>query len=142
MSAPIFAVVDTGTTIDAEGRRWPTAVIDARGHPEISDLARVHAVEGIGDIATEAALLDVDAASFVEGSAEHVVALAVIITIPVSVAFVVTFALPAQRDVLDAAADEGHLVIATTDPGQAATDQPLWLAIDLDAHLLADVLPR
>ena len=56
VSAQIFAVVDIGTTIDDDGRQWPTAVIDADGHPEITDLARVHAIEGIGDIATEAAV--------------------------------------------------------------------------------------
>ncbi len=142
VDAPIFAVVDTGTTVDDGGGRWPTAVIDATGHPEISDLGRVHAVEGIGDIATEAVLLDVDEESFLPGSAEHVLALAVIISAPVTAAFVVAFALPAHREVLDAAAREGHLVIATTDPQRASADEPLWLAIDLDPQLLADVLPR
>jgi hypothetical protein len=39
VSAQIYAVVDTGTTIDAAGGQWPTAVIDASGHPETTDLA-------------------------------------------------------------------------------------------------------
>jgi hypothetical protein len=51
----VLPVLDTGTTIEATGDRLPTVVVDARDHPEIADLARVHAVEGIGDIATEAA---------------------------------------------------------------------------------------
>ena len=140
MTAPVFAVVDTGTTIDADGARWPTAVIDADGHPEITDLARVHAVEGIGDIATEAALLELDATSAVPGSAERILALAVIIAVPVSQSFVVTFALPAQRGVLDDAVREGHLVLATTDPDRANADRPLWLAIDIDPSALGDVL--
>lgn len=140
VSAQVFAVVETGTTIDEDGRRWPTAVIDAKGHPEITDLARVHAVEGIGDIATEAMLLDVDDESLVPGSVEHFLALAVVITVPVSMSFVVAFALPAHREVLDAAVRDGHLVIATTDPESAATDNPLWLAIDIDPPSLADVL--
>lgn len=140
MSAPVFAVVDTGTTIDDSGRPWPTAVIDATGHPEITDLARVHAVEGIGDIATEAVLLDLDDASLAPGSAEHILALAVVITIPVRMSFIVAFALPAHREALDAAVSEGHLVVATTDPDRAVDDQPLWLAIGIDPPLLADVL--
>lgn len=150
MTAPIFAVIDTGSTIDADGRVWPTAVIDASGHPEIGDLARVHAMDGIGDIATEAALLhveqsargqDAEGASESDG-VEHMLALAVIITVPVHAAFVVAFALPAQRAVLDDAARDGHLVIATTDPESAGLEHPLWLAIDIDAELLADVLPE
>lgn len=141
MSAPVFVVVDTGTTIDDGGRRWPTAVIEATGHPEIADLARVHAVEGIGDIATAAVLLDVDEDSFVADSVEHVLALAVTISVPVMAAFVVAFTLPAQREVLESASREGHLVVATTDPQRASVDEPLWLAIDLDPHLLTDVLP-
>jgi len=141
MGAQVFPVVDTGTTIDDDGGHWPTAVIDAVGHPEISDLARVHAIEGIGDIATEAALLQIDAEGAVAGTAEHLLALSVSITAPVQAAFVVAFVLPAHREVLDAAMQAGHIVIATTDPDRAAADQPLWLAIDLDPQSLADVLP-
>lgn len=140
MSAAVFAVIDTGTTIDDAGHPWPTAVIDADGHPEISDLARVHAVEGVGDIATHASIVDIADDQRVAGSAEHLLALAVAVTVPVRTAFVVTFVLPAQRDVLAQAAREGHLVIATTDPERAGADQPLWLAIDLDPQSLSEVL--
>jgi len=141
VSAPVFAVVDVGTTLDADGGQWPTAVIDAAGHPEITDLARVHVVEGVGDIATDAALLDLDDESVVPGSAEQILALVVSITVPVTMSFVLAFALPAQRSVLDDAVATGHLVIATTDPAHASTEQPLWLAVDIDPSLLADVLP-
>ena len=141
VSAQIFAVVDIGTTIDDDGRQWPTAVIDADGHPAITDLARVHAIEGIGDIATEAALLELDEGSAVQGAGEQLLALSVKITSPVQAAFVVAFLLPAHRKVLDAAVREGHLVIATTDPGRTSVEQPLWLAIDVDPPLLASVLP-
>lgn len=140
MNAPVFAVVDTGTTFDDEGGTWPTAVIDAAGHPEISDLARVHAVEGVGDIATHASLVGVDETRRVPGSMEHLLALAIGVSVPVRAAFVVTFVLPAHRDVLADAAREGHLVIATTDPERAGADRPLWLAIDLDTQMLADLL--
>lgn len=142
VTGKVFAVVDIGTTVDDEGGRWPTAVIDVDGHPEIGDLARVHAVEGIGDITTQAAVLSVDGESVVPGSAEHVLALSVSITVPVTVSFAVAFLLPAHREVLDAAMRHGHVVIATTPPDHATAERPLWLAVDIDAALLAYVLPR
>ena len=130
----VLAVLDAGTTIDADGEHLPTVVIDASGHPEIADLARVHAVEGIGDIATEAVAVPT-------GDGVWRFLLAVIISTPVRCSFVLEFALPPHRQVLDEAAAAGHLVIATTPPERAAVDQPLWLAIDLDARSLLDALP-
>ena len=130
----VFPVLDAGTTIDADGERLPTVVIDAGGHPEVADLARVHAVEGIGEIATEAVAVPAG-----EGAWRFL--LAVIISTPVRCSFVLEFALPPHRRVLDEAAAAGHLVIATTPPERAAADQPLWLAIDLDARSLLDALP-
>ncbi len=133
----ILPVLETGTTIDASGVELPTVVVDAAAHPEIADLARVHAVEGIGDIATEAAAVPSDG----DGPTAWRFFLAVIITSPVQCAFVLEFALPADRRVLDEAVAVGHLVLATTPPERASVDQPLWLAIDLDARSLADALP-
>ena len=130
----VLPVLDAGTTIDADGERLPTVVIDARGNPEVADLARVHAIEGIGDIATEAVAVPA-------GDGAWRVLLAVIISTPVRCSFVLEFALPPHRRVLDEAAAAGRLVIATTPPERAAADQPLWLAIDLDARSLLDALP-
>ena len=131
----VLEVLEIGTTIDTTGERLPTVVVDAGGHVEIADLARVHAVEGIGDIATEAAAVPVDDT----GSWRFF--LAVIISSPVRCAFVLEFSLPSDRRVLDEAAAAGRLVIATTPPERATVDQPLWLAIDLDSRSLADALP-
>ena len=125
---PIFTVLDTGITVDADGTRWPTASIDASAHPEVSDLARVHATEGVGDIATDAALAD------------EVLLLAVSVSVPVRCACALALRLPEHRPVLEDAAAAGHLVIATTDPSAARTDRPLWLAIDLDADRLGGLL--
>jgi len=135
---PIFAVLDTGTTVDVDGGSWPTAVIDASEHPEVRDLPRVHAVEGIGDIRTEA--LRIPASAILDDTGELVL-LGVRITSPVLCAFALAFSLPAQRHVLDEAADAGHLMVATTPPDRVASDQPLWLAIDLDAASLRSALP-
>ena len=130
----ILPVLEAGTTIAADGEHLPTVVIDASGHPEVADLARVHAIEGIGDIATEAAAIPT-------GERLWRFLLAVIISTPVRCSFVLEFALPDDRRVLDEAVAAGRLVIATTPPEQAAVDQPLWLAIDLDARSLIDALP-
>lgn len=138
---PVFAVLDTGLTIDGDGREWPTAVIDASAEPAVSDLARVHAVEGIGDIATEAAVVATDPNDEATPGVDHLLILSVIVTVPVRCAFAVVFSLPLQRQVLDDAARSKQLVIATTNPHEAAADEPLWLAIDLDDRLLSDVLP-
>lgn len=134
---PIFPVLDTGTTVDIDGGNWPTAVIDASNHPEVQDLPRVHASEGIGDIRTEALRIPGDA---LEDGTGELVLLGVRITSPVLCAFALAFSLPGQRHVLDEAADAGHLMVATTPPSQVASDQPLWLAIDLDADSLRSAL--
>ncbi len=130
----VLPVLDVGTTIESTGARLPTVVVDAGRHPEIADLARVHAVEGIGDIATEAAAVPQDDVTWR-------FFLAVIIRSPVRCAFVLEFSLPTHRRLLDDAAQAGRLVIATTPPDRAADDQPLWLAIDLDPRALSDALP-
>ena len=130
----ILPVLETGAMIDVTGEQLPTVVVDASDNPEVADLARVHAIEGIGDIATEAAAVQT-------GDRTWRFFLAVIISSPVACAFVIEFALPADRRVLDEAAAAGRLVIATTPPERAELDQPLWLAIDLDPHSLADALP-
>ena len=139
---PVFVVVDIGMTLDEDGGHWPTAVIDVGpGDEAIADLARVHAVEGIGDIRTEAAALALPDEQRTE-EATHLFLLAVMITSPVRCTFGISFVLPAQGQVLAEAAEHGHLVFATTPPDEAnvaAADggvPPLWLAIDIDADLL------
>ncbi len=54
---PVIPVIDVGTTIDEDGTRWPTAVIDASDNPEVADLARVHATDGVGANVLAAAVL-------------------------------------------------------------------------------------
>ena len=126
-------VLDVGVTVDTDGVTWPTAVIDATNHPEIADLARVHAIDGVGDIATSALC--------VPSGSGHLFLLGVRITTPVSCAFAVGFSLPTQRQALEDAARRGQLVIATTRPEDAAVDHPLWLALDLDTDQLLASLP-
>ena len=104
------------------------------------DLARVHAVEGIGDIHTEAVAMPL-AAELVSDEATHIFLLAVMITKPVECTFGVSFVLPAQGQVLVEAASAGNLVIATTSPDEInEQNQPLWLAIDVETDLLEQAI--
>lgn len=125
---PLLRVLETGTMIDEEGRTFPTAVIDATDHPEISDLARVHMVEGVGDIRTEAA-------RFVDEGRDMLM-LGVRMTRPVVAGFALLFDLENHSEVLFNAADANALVIAHTPPQNAGEEQPAWLAIDLDGLAL------
>ena len=54
MSVPIFVAQEIGHTLIDEDVWMPTVVIDVTQAPEIADLARVHSVEGIGDVSTHA----------------------------------------------------------------------------------------
>ena len=108
-------------------------MVDATTHPEVSDLARVHAIEGVGKIGTKAMCMP--------RPGGHLFLLAVTVTSPVICTFVLQFSLPDQRRVLEEAARVGYLVIATTDPALVGTEKPNWLTIDLDREALVDALP-
>lgn len=136
---PVFVVLDSGTSVDDDGVALPTVVIDPAGHPEVADLARVHATEGIGDVATEATTIPAGDAA-VDAGIERLVVLVVSITVPVRCVFAVAIPLPEHRAVVDDALRVGRLVIATTPPDRAPVDRPLWLAIDLDPDRLSAAL--
>jgi len=128
MSEPapaVFAVDDIGYSLDADGERRPTVVIDASAAPEVADLARVHAIEGIGDIATHAIR---------SGDA---LLLGVRLSVPVMTTFVLAFDLTRHREFLTDVVAAEVLVIAHTDPTAAEAEHPLWLAVDIDGPALA-----
>ncbi len=122
---PVFGVLDAGYTIDVDGRRLPTVVIDAHDVPEIADLARVHATEGVGDIRTEAIRVD------------DTIVLGIRMTVPVRAVFAIAIDIGRHRDLLDDVIEGGSLVVAHTDPQQAALDQTGLLAVDIDGAALA-----
>lgn len=119
-------VLGSGWTVDEDGALHPTLVLDVLDRPDVSDLPRVHADEGVGDLTTSLRPFD-------DG-----VLLDVTMTSPVRAAFSLRVPLPQHRDVLMAAAAANRLVLATTEP--SGDRGPLWLAIDLDGPRLADVL--
>ena len=50
VSVPLFVAQEIGHTLSDENVWLPTVTIDVSQAPEVADLARVHAVEGIGDV--------------------------------------------------------------------------------------------
>lgn len=120
-----LTVLGSGWTVDRNGALHPTVVLDVAGRPDVSDLPRVHATEGVGDLATSM-VLDGDE-----------VLLVVTMTTPVRASFSMRLRLPEHAAVLDAAALADRLVLATTEPDDG---ESLWLAIDLDGERLAELL--
>lgn len=127
-------VRSVGTTLGGDGMTYPTALIDASGRPDVADLARVHAVEGVGDIATDARLVPTP-------SGRIDLLLGVSLTRPVRCRFAVRFMLPEHRVVLADAAATGTIVLATSPPADGGVN-PVWLALDLDGPSLRRVLDQ
>ena len=128
MSAPVFVAQEIGRTLVDENKWMPTVTIDVSQSPEVADLARVHAVEGIGDVSTHAIRQD------------DAVVLGVQLTSPVRAVFAVAFSYAQHREFLKDVAEAGALIFATTDVENAIEDQPLWLSVDIDGSALLETL--
>lgn len=124
---PLLLVQDLGYAVGDDTTMTPTAVLDVAMHPEVADLARVHAMEGIGDVRTHGRRVD-----GVGPNGTSLFLLGISITSPVAAAFGVGFPLPQAGDFLIEAAVHGRLALATTDVDIVAGERPFWLAIDLD----------
>ena len=128
MSVPLFVAQEIGHTLLNEDTWMPTVTIDVSQSPEVADLARVHAVEGIGDVSTHAIRQD------------DTVLVGVQLTSPVQAMFVVAFSYELHREFLNEVADAGSLVFATTATESAYEDRPLWLSVDIDGTALRQTL--
>ena len=128
MSVPLFVAQEVGRTLLDENTWMPTVTIDVSQSPEVADLARVHAVEGIGDVSTHAIRQD------------DTVLLGVQLTSPVQAMFAVVFSYSLHQEFLKEVADAGSLVFATTATELAHEDRPLWLSVDIDGHALRQTL--
>ena len=128
MSVPFFVAKEVGRTLLEENVWMPTVTIDASQSPEVADLARVHAVEGIGDVSTHAIRQD------------DTVLVGVQLTSPVQATFAVAFSYELHQEFLEEVADAGSLVFATTATESAHEDRPLWLSVDIDGHALRQTL--
>ena len=125
---PLFVAQEIGRTLVDENKWMPTVTIDVSQSPEVADLARVHAVEGIGDVSTHAIRQD------------DAVVLGVQLTSPVRAVFAVAFSYAQHREFLKDVAEAGALIFATTDVENAIEDQPLWLSVDIDGSALLETL--
>ena len=128
MSVPVFVAQEIGRTLVDENKWMPTVTIDVSQSPEVADLARVHAVEGIGDVSTHAIRQD------------DAVVLGVQLTSPVRAIFAVAFSYAQHREFLKDVAETGALIFATTNVENAIEDQPLWLSVDIDGSALLETL--
>ena len=125
---PLFVAQEIGRTLVDENKWMPTVTIDVSQSPEVADLARVHAIEGIGDVSTHAIRQD------------DAVVLGVQLTTPVRAVFAVAFSYAQHREFLKDVAEAGALIFATTDVENAIEDQPLWLSVDIDGSALLETL--
>lgn len=128
MSAPLFVAQEIGHTLVDENLWLPTVTIDVSQAPEVADLARVHAVEGIGDVNTHAIRQD------------DAIVVGVQLTSPVQAMFAVAFSYALHGDFLKEVAEAGSLIFATTEVEAAHEDRPLWLSVDIDGDALRQTM--
>lgn len=128
MSVPLFVAQEIGHTLLDENTWMPTVTIDVSQSPAVADLARVHAVEGIGNVSTHAIRED------------DTVLLGVQLTSPVQATFAVAFSYELHQEFLNEAAEAGSLVFATTDTETAHEERPLWLSVNIDGTALRQTL--
>ncbi|MBJ7294599.1 MAG: hypothetical protein JHC78_13770 [Ilumatobacteraceae bacterium] len=124
----VFVAQEIGHTLLDDNVWMPTVTIDVSQSPAVADLARVHAVEGIGDVNTHAIRQN------------DSVVVGVQLTSPVQAIFAVAFSYALHRDFLKEVADAGTLVFATTDTEIAHEERPLWLSVDIDGDALRQTL--
>jgi hypothetical protein len=130
VSVPFFIAKEIGRTLLDENVWMPTVTIDVSQSPEVADLARVHAIEGIGDVSTHAIRQD------------DTVLVGVQLTSPVQATFAVAFSYALHQEFLEEVADAGSLVFATTATESAHEDRPLWLSVDIDGTALRQTLAQ
>ena len=130
MSVPFFIAKEIGRTLLDENVWMPTVTIDVSQSPEVADLARVHAIEGIGDVSTHAIRQD------------DTVLVGVQLTSPVQATFAVAFSYALHQEFLEEVADAGSLVFATTATESAHEVRPLWLSVDIDGTALRQTLAQ
>lgn len=128
VSVPLFVAQEVGRTLSEENVWLPTVTIDVSQAPEVADLARVHAVEGIGDVSTHAIRQD------------DAIVVGVQLTSPVQAMFAVAFSYALHGEFLNEVADAGSLIFATTDVEAAHEDRPLWLSVDIDGDALRQTM--
>ena len=115
---------DLGYAVGEDGAMTPTVVLHVDDHPEVADLARVHAIEGIGDVRTTGRRRQRRSG---RGTG---LPFGVSLTSPVRAAFAIMFPLPDAEAFLRDAGRGGRLALATTDVGSVGASGPSgWRSI-------------
>lgn len=122
-------VVSTGIILDPDDAATVAAMIlDATSRPDVADLARVHATEGIGDVRCGLGVYDVGPPD------SWLVRLEVSVDHPVQCRFHTVVDWDGNREWLGAIVDGGAVAIGTGD----ATGT--WLRLNVDPELVGPVL--
>ncbi|MGA0877971.1 MAG: hypothetical protein ACO3SP_02520 [Ilumatobacteraceae bacterium] len=122
-------IVSAGTTIDTDGVSFPTVVVDVGERPDVRDLARVVAHDGVGDLSTSG---DIG----MDPHGRTVIRLVARATVPVEVEFALVFPMPAYAELLGDAARTGCLVVAAAVGDPPQVDSGDWLGLDVDGLAL------
>ncbi len=122
-------IVSAGTTIDTDGISFPTVVVDVSDRPDVRDLARVVATDGVGDLTTTG---DIG----MDPQGRTVIRLVARASHPVNVEFSLVFPMPAYSELLGDAARMGCLVIASATGDPPEIDTSNWLGLDVDSSAL------
>jgi hypothetical protein len=124
-----LAVVSTGFIADPDdGSLVAAMVLDASARPDVADLTRVHALEGVGDLRCGLGVYDVGP------PASWLVRLEVAVDHPVHCRFHAVVDWASHRPWLTAVADGGAVAIGTGD------DSGYWLRLNVDAARVGPVL--
>lgn len=123
-------VVSAGT-IEADGEVLPAVVVDAGARPDVADLARVVAVEGVGDLRSGVGLYDLGPRD------DWLVRIEVALDAPVRCRFHLVLGPEDGAALLAAAGAAGALAIGCEPPERSG-----WLAVVVDPAPLAPVLAR
>lgn len=133
-ASPPLVIRSAGTLLDHAATSYPTVMVDASGRPDVADLPRVVAAEGVGDLTTHAEPM-------IGPGGRRLLRLRMSMSRPVGVEWSVDFHLPEFTDFLTLAAECGCLVFAFggDDPGAPSSDSG-WLGVDLDASAVSSIL--
>jgi hypothetical protein len=119
----------TGWVVDPDdGRPVPAVLLDTTGRPDVADLARVMAIEGVGDLRCGVGVWDLD------GPEAALVRLEAALDHPVRCRFHLVLSWAEHAAWLAAVADTAAVAVGTGD-GDGA-----WLMLDVDGGRLAAVL--
>ena len=126
-------VASVGAVVDPDlNEEVPAVCLDARDRPEVGDLARVHASEGVGDLRLGLGVWDLGPPT------DWLVRLEVVVTLPVVCRFFWCVAWEEHLAWLDRVASIGVVAVGTLGlDGEPGGD---WLVMNVDAERLAPVL--